>query len=182
MEFKIKRDYLLITLSNLALLFLMFVPFVGLWSEYAAIFFLILFGIVLSIFILYNTAVIFASCELRSNVLVFRTGAFKKVIFLDKVVSAYRLTTISGSLIISTDRIELITEEKGKRKYYYVSVVDNEKLFSLVSANLPKKAEKTAQEPVKKPEIVAETKPTVKTSSAKKPTVAKKTATKKISK
>ncbi len=160
MEFKIKRDYLLISLSNLALLFLMFVPFVGLWSEYAAIFFLILFGIVFTIFVLYNTAIIFASCEVRNNVLLFKTGAFKNVIFLDKVVSATRMNTIAGSLIISTDRIEIITEEKGKRKYYYVSVVDNEKLFSLISANLPKKAEKVENVQVadKKPAVKKTTK------------------------
>lgn len=156
MEFKIKRDYLLICLSNLALLFLMFIPFVGLWSEYAAIFFLILFGVVLSIFILYNTAIIFASCELRNNVLLIKTGVFKKVVFLDKVVSASKIKTIAGSLIFSTERLEIVTEEKGKRKYYYIAVVDNEKLFSLVSANLPKKAEKvekTVQVTNKKPVV-----------------------------
>ncbi|NCB48570.1 MAG: hypothetical protein EOM55_02980 [Clostridia bacterium] len=172
MEFKIKRDYLLITLSNLALLFLMFIPFVGLWSEYAAIFFLILFGIVLSIFILYNTAIIFASCELRNNVLVIKTGAFKKVIFLDKVVSVNKLNTIAGSLIFSRERIEIATENKGKREYFYISVVDNEKLYSLISANLPKKAEKMAEK-TEKTAQVADKKPAVKKTTKKKVTTKK---------
>ena len=169
MEFKVKRDYLLIVLANLVLIFLMFIPFVGLWSE-VPIFFLILFGVVLSVFILYNTAVIFASCELRSNVLVFKTGAFKRVIFLDKVASATRLNTIAGSLIVSMDRIEIITQEKKKRAYHYVSVVDNEKLLSLITANLPKKAEKPVQETAQKTE---KEKLTVKKTAIKKSTVKK---------
>lgn len=141
MEFKVKRDYLLITVINMALLFLLFVPFVGLFTEYkeTAIFFFILFGIVLTVLVLYNTSIIFSSLELRDNVLVFRSGAFKKVIFLDKLVSATRVNTLAGSFYLATDRIELIALEKEKRVYYYVSAVDNEKLFELVSAKLPKK-------------------------------------------
>jgi hypothetical protein len=170
MEFKVKRDFLLILFTNLVLIFLLFVPFLGLGTE-AAIFFLIIFGIVLTILIMFDTAAIFASCELQNNVLVFKTGAFKKVIFLDKMIEARRVNTITGSFIISTDRIEIVTLENGKRVYYYVSVVDNEKLFDLISANLPKKAP-----------VVAENANEEKAEVAKKETVAKKTVGKKSAK
>lgn len=190
MEFKVKRDYLIITIVNMALLFLMFVPFVGLFTEYkeAAIFFFILFGFVLALFILYNTAVIFSSLELQDNVLLFRSGAFKKVVFLDKLVSVTKLNTLAGSLFLSTKRIELIVMEKEKRVYYYVSAVDNEKLFELLSAKLPKKHVSMPEAKVEKlegkKETVSKKVTTVKTakkptSTAKKPVAKKATTTKK---
>lgn len=199
MEFKVKRDYLLITLTNLLLLVLLFIPFVGLISDGAApIFFFILFGIVLTTLVLFDTAVIFASCEVRSNVLVFRTGAFKHIIFLDTVISARKVLTVDGSLIVSMDRIKIHTIEKDKLRTYYLSVVDNDKLLDMITANIPADADKpvvkklkpkTNKLEVKTPdtkvekfiEVTAEKtqvkKPLVKKSSAK--TVEKKSAVKK---
>jgi len=175
MEFKIKRGYLLITMVDLSLLFLMFVPFIGLVA-YAETFFFVLFGIVIATFIMFNISAINAKCEITEDVLLFNAGTYKRVIFLNKIVDVKRLTTISGPLFLDTDRLEIITEEKGKKVFYYISVVDNEKLYGILTAKLPKKAEKKV---APKKEIVEASKPAVKKTTAKKTTTKKPATSKK---
>lgn len=61
MEFKVKRDFLLVFLVNLALAFLLGV---SLYFIYNVVVFIIALAIVLALIALYNTAVIFTGCSL----------------------------------------------------------------------------------------------------------------------
>ena len=78
------------------------------------------------------------------------------------------LSRVKIKLSLSFDRLRILTVSEGKQKVYYISVVDNEKLLSVLTPN--KKAEEPKQE-------VAETKTEEVKSPAKKTTTAKKKTT-----
>ena len=167
MEFKVKRDFLLVFLINVLLVFLVCVtiPF-----AYNAWVFVVVFTICFAILAFYDTAVIFATCKVENDLLTFKTGVFSYKINLNTIVKVERTKNIYGSLALSCDRVRILTNVDGKNKVYYVSVVDNEKLMSIIS---PK--EQVAATPV--PEVEVQEKTVKKAPSAKKATT--KTTTKK---
>ena len=90
------------------------------------------------------------------------------------------LNKLYGYHIISTDRVRILTNVNGKNKVYYISVVDNDNLISVIApkSKQAEVVEEKAEEPAKK---VAAKKTTTKKTTTK-TTTAKKTSTKKSSK
>ena len=196
MEFKVKRDFLTIFLVNLGLLFLLGVaiPF-----AYNTVVFIIVLAIVLSLIAFYNTSVIFATCKIENETLIFRTGVFKYVIKLNEIVKVTPSKNYHCSLSLSSDRLRILTFDKeNNQKVYYVSVEDNENLASVINPTknvakafeaLEKAVEKVESKPAatvtaEQPKTTAKktTSTTKKTTTTKKATTAKKTATKKSTK
>ena len=178
MEFKIKRDFLPIFIINLVLLFVLCVPTLafGKWIAY-----LIIFDVaILSIIVVYNTSVIFASCKLENNTLYYKVGLFKYEIDLNNIKNVSLARNIHYSLALSLDRIRILSIENGKQKVYYISVCDNSNLLELLT---PKKEEKIVEAKattVEQEEPVEKTVKSTKKTTAK-PATAKKTTTKKSS-
>jgi len=193
MEFKVKRDFLPIFLVNLGLLLLLGVaiPF-----AYNAAVFVVVLAIVLSLVGFYNTAVIFASCKIENETLIFRTGVFKYEIKLNQIVKVTPAHNHHCSLALSHDRLRILTyDSENNQKVYYVSVEDNEKLASVITPTknvakafeaFEKAVEKVETQPAANvtatTEPVAEKKPAAKkttTTAVKKPATKKATTTKK---
>lgn len=154
MEFKVKRSFLPIFLVNLALVFLICVsiPFAyNIWV------FLVVFAICFTLFCLYNTAVIFASCKLEGNKLTYKTGLFKYEIDTTTIEKVEKNKSYAPSLAISFERVRIVVKVNDKHKFYYISVVDRDKLIELLSKKeAPKKQEnkevekQAEKKPVKK--------------------------------
>ena len=181
MEFKVKRDFLPIFLVNLGLLLLLGValPF-----AYNAAVFIVVLAIVLSLIGFYNTAVIFASCKIENDTLIFRTGVFKYVIKLSEIVKVTPANNHHCSLALSHDRLRILTYDSEKnQRVYYVSVEDNENLASAINPtkNVAKAFEafEKAVEQVETQPAATVTAPKQKTTTKKTTTAAKKPATKK---
>ena len=186
MEFKVKRDFLPIFFVNLGLLLLLGIalPF-----AYNAIVFTIVLAIVLSLIGFYNTAIIFASCKVENETLIFRTGVFKYVIKLSEIVKVTPANNYHCSLSLSRDRLRILTFDSEKnQKVYYVSVEDNENLASVINptkklAKAYEAFEKAVEEVEIKPAVTTTTpkatKTAKKTTTAKKPATTKKATTKK---
>lgn len=165
MEFKVKRDFLLVFLINIVLAFILALALYFSYNTAVLVIFLILAvgGITL-----FNTSVIFASCKIDNEELIFKTGIFKYTIKLNTIAKITPSKNAYGSLALSFDRLRILTVSEGKQKVYYISVVDNEKLLSVLTPN--KKTEEPKQE-------VAETKTEEVKSPAKKTTTTKKKTT-----
>ncbi len=190
MEFKVKRDFLPIYITNLCLSLLLGLIF-GL-SENPIVLAVTIF-IVVSVLTLYNTTVIFASCKLTEDALIFQAGIFKYTIKLNQIVKVTKSKNAFASLSLSYDRIRILTiDEKLNQKVYYVSVEDNDNLIELISPAKKVKIEQPKTEEVKlKPAAKKTTtakkttkstttkKAATKKSTAKKTTTTKKTTTKK---
>ena len=174
MEFKVKRDFLLVFLINLVLAFILYFSYI---TAVLVVFLILAIGGIA----LFNTSVIFASCKINNEELVFKTGVFKYTIKLNTIAKVTPSKNAYGSLSLSFDRLRVLTVSEGKQKVYYISVVDNEKLLSVLTPN--QKTEKV-EEAVTEPKA-EETKTTAKKSTTKKATTTnksdstKKTTTKK---
>lgn len=175
MEFKVKKDFLLVFLVNVLLAFLVCIAIPFAYNTWV---FIVVFTVCLAILVFYDTSVIFASCKVENDVLTYRTGVFSYKINLNTIVSVERSKNLYGSLALSCDRVRIVTNLEGKNKVYYVAVCDNEKLMSVIS---PKQATVTPAVEVETKEKTAPAKKTTsKTATTKKATQAKKaTATKK---
>lgn len=94
----------------------------------------------------------------------FKTGAFKYDIKIAEIQKVTKERNYYGSLSLSADRIRILTKNaEGKLKVYYISVVDNDKLFSILN-------EKTAPKPTTKEEVKpAKKAPASKPKAIKKP-------------
>ncbi|MBQ3213695.1 MAG: PH domain-containing protein [Clostridia bacterium] len=165
MEFKVKRDFLLVFLINIVLAFILALALYFSYNTAVLVIFLIL---AIGGIALFNTSVIFASCKIDNEELIFKTGIFKYTIKLNTIAKITPSKNAYGSLSLSFDRLRILTVSEGKQKVYYISVVDNEKLLSVLTPN--KKAEEPKQE-------VAETKTEEVKSPAKKTTTTKKKTT-----
>lgn len=189
MEFKVKRDFLPIYITNLCLALLLGLIF-GLSAN--PIVLAVTIFIVVSVLTLYNTTVIFASCKLTEDALIFQAGIFKYTIKLNQIVKVTKSKNAFASLSLSYDRIRILTiDEKLNQKVYYVSVEDNDNLIELISPVKKVKVEQPKTEEVKlKPAAKKTTakkttkstttkKAATKKSTAKKTTTTKKTTTKK---
>lgn len=189
MEFKVKRDFLPIYITNLCLALLLGLIF-GLSAN--PIVLAVTIFIVVSVLTLYNTTVIFASCKLTEDALIFQAGIFKYTIKLNQIVKVTKSKNGFASLSLSYDRIRILTiDEKLNQKVYYVSVEDNDNLIELISPVKKVKVEQPKTEEVKlKPAAKKTTakkttkstttkKAATKKSTAKKTTTTKKTTTKK---
>lgn len=189
MEFKVKRDFLPIYITNLCLALLLGLIF-GLSAN--PIVLAVTIFIVVSVLTLYNTTVIFASCKLTEDALIFQAGIFKYTIKLNQIVKVTKSKNGFASLSLSYDRIRILTiDEKLNQKVYYVSVEDNDNLIELISPVKKVKVEQPKTEEVKlKPAEKKTTakkttkstttkKAATKKSTAKKTTTTKKTTTKK---
>ena len=171
MEFKVKRDFLLVFLINLVLAFILALALYFSYNTAVLVIFLIL---AIGGITLFNTSVIFASCKIDNEELVFKTGVFKYTIKLNTIAKVTPSKNAYGSLSLSFDRLRVLTVSEGKQKVYYISVVDNEKLLSVLTPNQKtEKVEETVTEPK-----AEETKTTAKKSTTKKATTTKKTTTK----
>lgn len=189
MEFKVKRDFLPIYITNLCLALLLGLIF-GLSAN--PIVLAVTIFIVVSVLTLYNTTVIFASCKLTEDALIFQAGIFKYTIKLNQIVKVTKSKNGFASLSLSYDRIRILTiDEKLNQKVYYVSVEDNDNLIELISpvkkvkVEQPKTEEVELKPAAKKTTAKKTTKSTTtkkaatKKSTAKKTTTTKKTTTKK---
>lgn len=165
MEFKVKRDFLLVFLINIVLAFILALALYFSYNTAVLVIFLIL---AIGGIALFNTSVIFASCKIDNEELIFKTGIFKYTIKLNTIAKITPSKNAYGSLSLSFDRLRILTVSEGKQKVYYISVVDNEKLLSVLTPN--KKTEEPKQE-------VAETKTEEVKSPAKKTTTTKKKTT-----
>ena len=166
MEFKVKRSFLGIFIINLCIAFLFGVslPF-----AYNTFVFIVVFSIVLALAIFYNTAVIFASCKVEQDKLTYRTGAFKYEIDLKTVTKVQKSNNYHPSLALSPERIRILTGKGKEQKVYYISVIDREKLISIL-----REYTQTAEETVAKKTKEEKTeKKTPKKTTAKKPTTKK---------
>lgn len=176
MEFKVKKDFLPIFITNLVLLFVLIVPTIAFasWLGY-----LIIFDVIIaSIIVLYNTSLIFTSCRLENNTLTYQAGLFKYVIDLKSITKVTSEKNIHFSLAQSSDRIRILTKNKeNKQKVYYISVCDKANLISLLKPTKNVEPTPAKVEEVKAEEKVAETSETKAT--PKKPAAKKSTATKK---
>lgn len=165
MEFKVKRDFLLVFLINLVLAFILAL---ALYFSYNAVILTIFLILSVGGIILFNSSVIWASCKINNEELIFKTGVFKYTIKLNTIAKVTPSKNAYGSLSLSFDRLRILTVSEGKQKVYYISVVDNEKLLSVLTSNTKQpKIEKEIVETSTK-----EVKPTVKksTTTKKKPT------------
>ena len=170
MEFKVKRDFLNVFLVNIILAFLVCVSIPFAYNTWV---FIVVFTVCLSIIILYDTAVIFASCKVDNDILTFKTGIFSYKINLNSIVKVEKSKNFYGSLALSCDRVRILTNVDGKNKVYYVSVMDNEKLMSIISP----KSKTTTAPAVEKKETTVEETPTTKTVATKKTTTKKTSST-----
>ena len=195
MEFKVKRDFLPIFITNLFFVLLLGIT---IYFTYNIGIFLLVLAIVLGGAAIYNTAVIFATCRIEADILLFKTGLFKYEININDIVKVTPSKNCHASLALSFDRIRILVNKGEKQKVYYISVNDNEKLYELIS---PKKKSSKEEVLEKADEIVkaeistpkkatttkAKSNATKKTTAAKPKTTkttatTKKTATKKAEK
>lgn len=168
MEFKVKKDFLYVFLIDIVLAFLtcIFIPFVteSTW------FFVIIMVIAAALLVLFNVSVIFSCCKIEDNTLTYRTGIFKYIINTKDIVKVERSKNIYCSLSLSIDRIRILTNENGKNKVYYISVVNNDELLKAIE---PKKAtaKKVEEQPTadNKEDTKPATKKTTKTATKKSP-------------
>ena len=149
MEFKVKRSFLSIFVLNLVLVFLVCVsiPFAyNIWV------FLVVFIICFGLLCLYNTSVIFASCKVEGNTLIYRTGVFKYEIDINTIQKVEKTRSYCPSLATSFDRIRIVTKKGDKHGFYYISVVDSDKLIDILqNGTAPKKEVEKEEKPVEKP-------------------------------
>jgi len=168
MEFKVKKDFLYVFLIDIVLAFLtcIFIPFVteSTW------FFVIIMVIAAALLVLFNLSVILSCCKIEDNTLTYRTGIFKYIINTKDIVKVERAKNIYCSLSLSIDRIRILTNENGKNKVYYISVVNNDELLKAIE---PKKAtaEKVEEQPAadNKEDTKPAAKKTTKTATKKSP-------------
>ncbi len=181
MEFKVKKDFLPIFITNLILLFVLIVPTIAFanWLGY-----LIIFDVIIaSIIVLYNTSLIFTSCRLENNTLTYQAGLFKYVIDIKSITKVTSEKNIHFSLAQSSDRIRiLIKNNENKQKIYYISVCDKANLISFLKPTKNVEPAPTKAEEIKIEEKTAETKEveaTAKKPVTKKVSTVKKTTNKK---
>ena len=149
MHFSVKRDFISIFLLNA---FFVLLICMTLFLTATTWFFWIFFGIIVIITIIYNSCVIFASCDLDDDYIIFRTGMFKYVIPFNEISRVDKSKNIYSSLALSYDRIRVLTyNSQGKQKVYYIAVDDNDKLMDIINLKIGKKSEA-------KNEVIVETK------------------------
>ena len=113
MEFKVKKDFLLVFLVNVVLAFLVCITIPFAYNTWV---FIVVFSICFAILAFYDTAVIFASCKVENDLLTFKTGVFSYKIDLKTIVKAEKSKNIYGSLALSCDRVRILTNVNGKNK------------------------------------------------------------------
>ena len=130
MEFKVKRSFLNIFIINLVLIFLVCVSIPFAYNTWV---FIVVFAICFGLFCFYNTSVIFATCKVENNKILYRTGAFKYEIDIKSIEKIEKNRSYNPSLATSFDRIRIVTKnKKNKQEVFYISVVDRDKLIEIV--------------------------------------------------
>ena len=104
MSFSVKRDFLSIFLIEA---FMVFIIALTIFCTLTSWGFWIFVGIFIFIFLFYNFTVIFASCEMDDNHLIFKTGFFKYDIDLNTVKRVSKSKNIYKSLALSVDRLKI---------------------------------------------------------------------------
>ncbi len=186
MHFSIKRDFIMVFLFNALFVFLLII--LGILSG-TSFFWWVFFGIVFLLMVIYDTSVIFASCDLGEETLVFKTGMFRYDIPVNQIEKVEKSKNFYSSLAHSIDRIRILTiDEKGKQRVYYIAVDDNDKLMDLLNLRINKRKgieqQTTTQENIIKNEVtsnenVVVESPSEETSKVEKKATAKKTTAKK---
>ena len=139
MHFSVKRDFISIFLLNA---FFVLLICMTLFLTATTWFFWIIFGIIVIITIIYNSCVIFASCDLDDDYITFRTGMFKYVIPFSEISRVDKSKNIYSSLALSYDRLRVLTyNSQGKQKVYYIAVDDNDKLMDIINLKINSKNE-----------------------------------------
>ena len=163
MHFSIKRDFILIFLFNAVYVFvLLALAFLGLMPD--AWFFWVIFAIVFGLMVIYDTSVIFASCDIDDDKITFKTGIFKYEIPFNQIARVEKSKNLYSSLAHSVDRLRILTyDEKGKQQVYYIAVNDNDKLMDLINLKIGQKEENknTSVNNNEKTEVLHETEPVV---------------------
>lgn len=141
MHFSIKRDFILIFLFNALYVFVLFaLALLALMPD--AWFFWVIFAIVFGIMVIYDTSVIFASCDLDDDKITFKTGIFKYEIPFSQIARVEKSKNLYSSLAHSIDRLRILTyDENGKQKVYYIAVNDNDKLMDIINLKINSKNE-----------------------------------------
>ena len=141
MHFSIKRDFILIFLFNALYVFvLLALALLALMPD--AWFFWVIFAIVFGIMVIYDTSVIFASCDLDDDKITFKTGIFKYEIPFSQIARVEKSKNLYSSLAHSIDRLRILTyDENGKQKVYYIAVNDNDKLMDIINLKINSKNE-----------------------------------------
>lgn len=165
MEFKVKRDFISIFLWSAFLTFLLLVGIAFFFNVWVG---LIVLLINLTLIAIYATSIIFASCKIENNTLLFRTGMFKYSINLNTIKKVEKAKNYYPSLSMSVDRVRLLTNVDGKEKVYYVSVLDNDKLIDLITNSTKKKEAKPQETATTKKPAAKKTTKKATTSTAKK--------------
>ena len=163
MHFSIKRDFILIFLFNAVYVFvLLALAFLGLMPD--AWFFWVIFAIVFGLMVIYDTSVIFASCDIDDDKITFKTGIFKYEIPFNQIARVEKSKNLYSSLAHSVDRLRILTyDEKDKQQVYYIAVNDNDKLMDLINLKIGQKEENknTSVNNNEKTEALHETEPVV---------------------
>ncbi len=163
MHFSIKRDFILIFLFNAVYVFvLLALAFLGLMPD--AWFFWVIFAIVFGLMVIYDTSVIFASCDIDDDKITFKTGIFRYEIPFNQIARVEKSKNLYSSLAHSVDRLRILTyDEKDKQQVYYIAVNDNDKLMDLINLKIGQKEENknTSVNNNEKTEALHETEPVV---------------------
>ena len=149
MNFKIKRDFWQVLVGNLFYVLLL-CTWIALVAEADLRPLIIFFIITLVCYLFYLVRIIFASCTLKKHALIYQTGIFKYVIFLDEIMSVEKADNLYASLSLSTERVRIATKSKQEgSKVYYISVEGRKELISILTEyakeNNPKKYAKLEQ-------------------------------------
>lgn len=137
MEFKVRKDFLPIFLINLLLIFTFVCSVFFFASDRVHIGWLILAVAINTFFItIYNMSIICTYCRIDESTLAFRTGVFYHDIKLRHIAKVEKSTNLHSSIAPSIHRIRIVTvNDRNKLRVFYVSVMDSDKLISMLPQN-----------------------------------------------